>query len=111
MTVQPSDVRGTLGTTELDDAEIATKIEQATRFYDSRIDGEPVDDTIHDDVVEYLAAHLIKSGPEPEVTGGDGVDFNIPDEGRFWRMATTLDPTDQLAGDEDGDSDHFTLSV
>jgi len=111
MTPDPSDVRGTLGTTELEDPEITTKIEQAARFYESRIDGEPVADPIREDVVEYLAAHLIKAGPEPEVTSGDGVDFRIPDEGRFWRMATTLDPTDQLAGDEDGDSDHFTLST
>jgi hypothetical protein len=105
------DVRETLGSTELSDAAITTKIEQASRLYAQRIDGEHVEDAVREDVVEYLAAHLIKAGPEPEVTGGDGTEFRIPDEGRFWRMATTLDPTGQLGGDEDGGSDHFTLST
>lgn len=111
MTPDPSAVRETLGTTELSDAEIAKKIEQAERLYTQRIDGEHVDGAVREDVVEYLAAHLIKSGPEPEVENGDGVSFRLPDEGRYWDMATTLDPTGQLGGDDDGKSDHFTISV
>jgi hypothetical protein len=108
-----NDVRDTLGATDLSDAELGDKITQADRLYAQRIDGEHVDADIHDDVVEYLAAHLVKAGPEPEVTGGDGTEFRVPDEGRFWRMATLLDPTGQLAGDDDGGgtSDHFTFST
>jgi len=111
MTPDPSAVRETLGTTELSDAEIGKKIEQAERLYTQRIDGEHVEGAVREDVVEYLAAHLIKSGPEPEVESGDGVSFRVPDEGRFWTMATTLDPTGQLDGDEGGGSDHFTLTT
>lgn len=106
-----TDVRDTLGTTELDDAQLTTKIDQADRLYGQRLDGEHVDEPVRDDVVEYLAAHLVKAGPEPEVTDGDGVSFRVPDEGRFFEMAVLLDPTGQLKGDEDGDSDHFTLAV
>ena len=111
MIPDPSDVRATLGTTELDNATISDKIDQADRLYEQRIDDEPVREAVREDVVEYLAAHLIKAGPEPEVEGGDGVSFRVPDEGRFWSMATTLDPTGQLDGDEDGGSDHFTLTT
>lgn len=106
-----TEVRDTLGTTELDDAQIQTKIDQADRLYGQRIGSEHVDEPVRDDVVEYLAAHLVKAGPEPEVTDGDGVSFRVPDEGRFYEMAVLLDPTGQLEGDEDGDSDHFTLAV
>jgi|APHM01.1.fsa_nt_gi hypothetical protein len=106
-----SDVRGTLGSTDLSDTEIQRRIEQAERMYDQRIDSEPVEEPLRDDVVEYLACHLVKSGPEPEVTGGDGVDFRVPDEGRFYAIAVRLDPTGQLAGDEDEEADHFTLGV
>lgn len=106
-----SDVRTTIGTTELSDSAITTKIDQADRLYAQRIDGESVTDARREDVVEYLAAHLIKAGPEPEVESGDGISFRVPDEGRFWTMATTLDPTGQLDGDEDGSSDHFTLTT
>jgi len=111
MIPDPTDVRTTLGTTELNDTAIADKIDQADRLYEQRIDGEAVSEAVREDVVEYLAAHLIKAGPEPEVESGDGVSFRVPDEGRFWTMATTLDPTGQLDGDEDGGSDHFTLTT
>jgi hypothetical protein len=107
----PREVQETLGSTELADSEIQRRIEQAERMYDQRIDNEPVEPRLRDDVVEYLACHLVKSGPEPEVTGGDGVDFRVPDEGRFYSVAVQLDPTGQLAGDEDGEADHFTLSI
>jgi hypothetical protein len=107
----PSDVRETLGSTDLSDSEIQRRIEQAERMYSQRIDNEPVEARLRNDVIEYLACHLIKSGPEPEVTGGDGVDFRVPEEGRFYAAAVRLDPTGQLAGDESEGSDHFTLSV
>jgi len=111
MTIDTTELSDTLGTTELEPNQIATKIDQADRLYGQRIGSEHVDEPVRDDVVEYLAAHLIKAGPEPEVTDGDGVSFRVPDEGRFFEMATLLDPTGQLQGDEDGDSDHFTLAV
>jgi len=111
MTVRPTDVKATLGSTDLSDSDIQTKIDQADRLYTQRIDGEAVEEGPRDDVVEYLAAHLIKAGPEPELESADGVSFRTTDEGRFYEMAVMLDPTGQLDGGEDGSSDDFTLST
>ena len=64
-----------LGETELSDSQIQTFIEKAEALYDSRRDNEPVDEAVYDDVVEYLAAHLIASGPERQLSSaseGDG---------------------------------------
>lgn len=115
MSVSASDVRTTLGSTGLSDADLSEFVDKAVRMYEQRIDGEAVTDAAKDDVVEYLAAHLVKHGPEPEIDSGGEMSFNVPDEGRYWRAAVRLDPTGQLAGtsDEDGagGSDHFTLSI
>jgi len=120
MTVQPTDVADALGSTDLTDAQLQSEIDTARRAYEQRIDGEHVDGDVKDDVVERLAAHLIASGPERQIdSGGEGggsVTF-AGDTGMglkattHGQMAVLLDPTGQLDGGEDGDSDDFTLST
>jgi len=120
MTVQPTDVAGTLGDTDLSDSRLQDEIGTARRAYEQRIDGEHVEPDVKDDVVERLAAHLIASGPERQVdSGGEGggsvtfagdtgMGLNATTHGQ---MAVLLDPTGQLDGGEDGGSDDFTLST
>ena len=109
-----------LGSTDLSDPDIQTFIEKAESLYDSRRDNEAVDQAVYDDVVEYLAAHLIASGPERQVSSaseGDGQVSYEGDTGEGLRAtshgqnAITADPTGQLDGGEDGNSDDFTLSA
>lgn len=116
MTVNADDVTRVLDSTTLSDSDINDFINAARRAYTQRIDGEAVDADEQDDVVTRLAAHLIATGPERQISSGDGISF----EGEtgdglrattHGQMATLLDPTGQLAGDADGDSDHFTLST
>lgn len=120
MTPGPSDVKRVLGSTELSDSDLTAMIDAAERAYEQRIDGESVEAQVQDDVVTRLAAHLVAAGPERQVSSAGEGGGNVSFEGQTGEglMATThgqiavlLDPTDQLAGDEDGDSDHFTLST
>lgn len=120
MTPDPSAVKRVLNSTDLTDSELTSFIDAAERAYDQRIDGKAVDATAKDDVVTRLAAHLIATGPERQIeSGGEGggsVTFagetgeglNATTHGQ---MAVLLDPTGQLDGGPDGDSDDFTLST
>jgi hypothetical protein len=101
-----------LGSTELSDPDIQTFIEKAEALYDAKRSGEQVTEAVYDDVVEYLAAHLIASGPERQISsageGGGNVSFEgNPNKTTHWENAIEADPTGQL---DDG-NDHFTLST
>jgi hypothetical protein len=120
MTVEPADVTRVLGETDLSDPDLQAEIDIASRAYEQRIDGEHVDESAKDDVVERLAAHLIATGPERQIdSGGEGggsVTFaGETGEGlratTHGQMAILLDPTGQLEGGDDGNSDDFTLTT
>lgn len=117
MAASTSIVKLHLGSTSLSDSDVQTFIEKAEALYDSKRDGEDVDQAVYDDVVEYLAAHLITSGPERQVSsageGGGNVSFE-GDTGEGLRGTThgqnaiETDPTGALADDP---GDDFTLSI
>lgn len=118
MAPDPSDVKRALGSTELSDSDINAEIQTAERVYEGRIDGEHVDADAKDDVVTRLAAHLIASGPERQVSSASEGDGQVSFEGdtgeglmatTHGQMAVMLDPTGQL--DDSEGSDHFTLSA
>lgn len=105
-----------LGSTELADSDIQTMIEKAEALYDAKRSGEQVDQAVYDDVVEYLAAHLIASGPERQISSAGEGGGNISFEGEtgeglrgttHGQNAIEADPTGQL----DEDTGHFTLST
>jgi len=106
VTVTPSDVQRVLPDTELSEAELAAFIEPAGRMYDDLVSGYTVDPEVRDDVVARLAAHLIATGPERQLSSagesGGSVSFT-GDTGKGLRASThgqiaiTLDPTGQLA--------------
>ena len=107
-----------LGITDLADPDIQTFVEKAEALYDSRRSGEAVDQAVYDDVVEYLAAHLIASGPERQLSSAGESDGQVSFEGKtgeglrattHGQNAITADPTGQLDGGSDGGSDDFTL--
>lgn len=104
-----------LGSTELSDPDVETFIEKAESMYDAKRSGEQVDSATYDDVVEYLAAHLIASGPERQLSSAGEGGGNVSFEGStgeglrgttHGQNAIEADPTGQL---DDG-TDHFTLS-
>lgn len=102
MTVQPSDVRDALGTTDLSNVQLQSLIGPAGRMYDPLIDGEGVSDARRDDVVTQLAAHLVASGPERQLSSADGISFEGDigqglDGSTHGQLAQTLDPTGKLA--------------
>lgn len=118
MSPDPSDVKRALGSTDLSNDDITAEIDAAERLYKSRIDGESVSKKARDDVVTRLAAHLIATGPERQISSGGEEGGQVSFEGKtgmglqsttHGQMAVLLDPTGQLDGDEDGDADHFTL--
>lgn len=118
MTVQPDDVMRALGSTDLSPSEIKSFTEAAERAYLQRIDGEQVGDDEKDDVVTHLAAHLIATGPERQVSSAGEGGGNVSFEGEtgeglaattHGQTAILLDPTGQL--DDSQSSDHFTLST
>ena len=118
MTPDPSDVKRALGSTELSNGKLTAMIDAAERAYENRIDGEAVDDQTKDDVVTRLAAHLIATGPERQVSSASEGDGQVSFEGEtgeglasttHGQMAVFLDPTGQL--DDSESSDHFTLST
>ena len=118
MAPSPSAVKRALGSTELPDSDISPMIQTASRLYENRIDGESVDADTKDDVVTRLAAHLIATGPERQVSSATEGDGQVSFEGEtgeglmattHGQMAVMLDPTGQL--DDSEGSDHFTLST
>lgn len=105
MTVQPDDVERALGATDLTSTELTPFIETAGRLYDE-ITTSSVSSDVRDDVVAYLAAHLVATGPERQISsageGGGNVSFaGETGEGlratTHGQMAITLDPTGGLA--------------
>jgi len=102
MTVSPDDVRDALGTTELSDSQLSTFVDAAGRLYDNRVSDLSVTTERRDDVVTQLAAHLVATGPERQLSSADGVSWE-GDIGRgldgstHGQLAQTLDPTGQLA--------------
>lgn len=101
-----------LGSTDLTDSDIQTFIEKAEALYDAKISGEHVGQARYDDVVEYLAAHLIASGPERQISSASEGGGNVSFEGEYektshWDNAVEADPTGQL----DEENGHFTLST
>jgi hypothetical protein len=109
MTVQPADVRDTLGSTELSDSQLESFIGPAKRLYDGRTDGVSVDADRRDDVVTQLAAHIVATGPERQISSGGEGGGNVSFEGEtgmgleattHGQIAITLDPTGKLAGSD-----------
>lgn len=102
MTVQPDDVRDALGETDLSDTELSAFIGPAGRLYDPLIETEDIDDAVRDDVVTQLAAHLVATGPERQLSSADGISWE-GDIGQglagstHGQLAQTLDPTGALA--------------
>lgn len=80
MAAQISTVTLHLGSTELSDPDIQTFIDKAKRYYEEELGTEySVSQELKDDVIEYLAAHFIASGPERQISsageGGGRVSF------------------------------------
>lgn len=107
MTVSPDDVRDALGGSDLSDPQISALIGPAGRLYDPLIKGEAVDDDVRDDIVTQLAAHLIASAPERQISSAREGDGQVSFEGEtgeglsgttHGQLAITLDPTGKLAG-------------
>jgi len=115
MSVDPSDVRVVLGSTDLSDSDLNSEIETARRMYAQRRDGEHVSDERIDDVVTRLSAHLVATGPERQVDSASEGAGNVSFSGdtgtgleatTHGQVAINLDPTGQLDG-----ADDFTFSV
>ncbi|SNZ18165.1 Protein of unknown function [Natronoarchaeum philippinense] len=107
MAVQPDDVADALGSTDLADSQLQALIDAAGRMYDRRIEGKTVDAEARDDVVTQLAAHLVASGPERQVSSAGEGGGNVSFEGEtgeglsgttYGQTAVLLDPTGSLAG-------------
>jgi hypothetical protein len=106
MAVSSSDVERHLGATDLSSSEIDAFVEAAGRYYDNLTSGQSVSTAVRDDVVERIAAHMIATGPERQISsageGGGSVSFE-GETGQGLRatthgqMAITLDPTGELA--------------
>lgn len=106
MTVSADDVERLLPETELSDADLSAFVEPAGRMYDDLVSGYDVNPDIRDDVVERLAAHLIATGPERQLSSAGESGGNVSFEGEtgeglrastHGQIAITLDPTGQLA--------------
>lgn len=109
MTVEPDDVVDVLGSTELSDPQLDPLINAAGRLYDRRTEAEDVDIDVRDDVVTHLAAHLVATGPERQISSAGEGGGNISFEGEtgqglsgttHGQVAVTLDPTGNLAGSD-----------
>lgn len=107
MTVEPDDVADALGSTDQSDTQLQALIDAAGRMYDRRTEGDSVDAETRDDVVTQLAAHLVASGPERQVSSAGEGGGNVSFEGEtgqglsgttYGQLAVTLDPTGSLAG-------------
>jgi hypothetical protein len=106
MTVTADDVERLLPETELSPTALNAFIEPAGRMYDDLVSGYDVNPDIRDDVVERLAAHLIATGPERQLSSAGEGGGNVSFEGEtgeglrastHGQIAITLDPTGQLA--------------
>jgi hypothetical protein len=107
MGVDPGDVEAALGTTDYSGSEFVPFINAAANLYDGRTEGQSVDANRRDDVVAQLAAHLIKIGPERQVSSAGEGGGNVSFEGEtgeglrattHGQTAILLDPTSSLAG-------------
>jgi len=102
MTIDTTELSDTLGTTELPPEQLQAFIDTAGRLYDRRTEGEAVSPEVRDDVVTHLAAHLVATGPERQLSSADGISWE-GDIGRgldgstYGQLAQTLDPTGRLA--------------
>jgi len=102
MTVDTTDIDDVLGTTKLSPEQLQPFINAAGRLYDRRTEGESVSPEARDDVVTHLAAHLVATGPERQLSSADGISWE-GDIGRgldgstYGQLAQTLDPTGRLA--------------
>lgn len=102
MSVSASDVTTILGSTELSTSEVDTFISAAGTMYDDLTSGDSVAPDVRDDVVAWLAAHLIRSSPERAISSGSEGSGSVSFEGDHdktpqWETAVTLDPTGKLA--------------
>jgi len=111
--VSPADVRQVLGDTDLNTASLDAFVRRARRYYISVI-SEDIEPPVAEDVVVRLAAHFVATGPERQVDsageGGGNVSFSgQTGEGLMatshGQVAVTLDPTGELADEEDGGDD------
>lgn len=78
MSPSSSDVIDDLGETNLSSGGVAGFITEAEIWYNSELpDGVTLDTNVKDLVIQKLAAHLIKTGPERQVESSDpaGVDY------------------------------------
>ena len=107
MPVDASDVNDVLGSTDLSDPQLTAMVNAAGRMYDRRTKGEAVPQDARDDVVTQLAAHLVASGPERQISSAGEGGGNVSFEGEtgeglsgttYGQVAVTLDPTGALAG-------------
>jgi len=107
-------VRNVLGESDLSNTEISERIDVATRYYVDAADGEEVSSDQAEDVVTRLAAHFIATGPERQVdsaseSGGSITYAGETGEGlrasTHGQVALALDPTGQLADEDDGGDD------
>jgi|GEM_PF-1523725 len=104
MTVQDSDVEEHLRSSEITD--FSAFIGAAGRMYDNLTSDDTVATEVRDDVVALLAAHLVATGPERQISSAGEGDGNVSFEGEtgeglsattLGQMAQTLDPTGELA--------------
>jgi hypothetical protein len=111
LTLSAGDVRDVLGETGLSDAQLDDRLGVARRYYIGALDGEEVAIGRAEDVIVRLAAHLVATGPERQVSSvsesGGNVSFSgSTGEGLMGtthgQVAATLDPTGQLTEEDDG---------
>jgi hypothetical protein len=111
LTLSAGDVRDVLGETDLSDAQLDDRLGVARRYYIGALDGEEVAIGRAEDVIVRLAAHLVATGPERQVSSvsesGGNVSFSgSTGEGLMGtthgQVAATLDPTGQLTEEDDG---------
>lgn len=104
MTVQDGDVEEALGSSDITD--FSPFIDAAGRMYDNLTSGDNVATNVRDDVVTRLAAHLVATGPERQISsageGGGNVSFEGEtgmglDATTHGQMAQMFDPTGKLA--------------
>lgn len=116
MAVSASDVKLLLGSTQLSDSDIDKFITRADNYYSDLTSDASVGSTMKDQVVENLAAHEIKQGPERQTASNDVAGATYTNEygqgleaTTFGQTALAKDPTGELKA-EDG-ADHFTLGT
>jgi hypothetical protein len=105
MAVDPDDVKRVLSDTELSNTDLNALIDAAGRLYDPLISGGNVPSDTRDDVVTRLAAHLVATGPERQISSAGEGGGNVSFEGEtgeglsastHGQIALMLDPTGSL---------------